>query len=53
MEASAVTDWASVSSVRLTLSFESADAAVSTATTGDRRLTTATTSTIALRNRMP
>lgn len=53
VDASAVTDWASVSSVRLTLSFESADAAVSTATTGDRRLTTATTSTIALRNRMP
>ena len=53
VEASAVTDWASVSSVRLTLSFESTDAAVSTASTGDRRLTTSTTSTIALRNRMP
>lgn len=53
VDASAVTDWASVSSVRLTLSFESTDAAVSTDTTGDRRLTTATTSTIALRNRMP
>ena len=53
VDASAVTDWASVSSVRLTLSFESTDAAVSTASTGDRRLTTSTTSTIALRNRMP
>lgn len=52
-EAVAVTDWASVSSVRLTLSFESQEGAVSTATSGERRLSTATTSTIALRNRMP
>ena len=53
VDASAVTDWASVSSLRLTLSFESTDAGVSTVTTGERRLATATTSTIALRNRMP
>lgn len=53
VDASAVTDWASVSSVRLTLSFESADAGVSTATAGERRLSTTTSSTVALRNRMP
>ena len=53
VDATAVTDWASVSSVRVTLTFESAEAGVSTDTTGERRLATTTTSTIALRNRMP
>lgn len=53
VDASSVTDWASVSSVRLTLSFESQEGGVSTATAGERRLSNTTSSTVALRNRMP
>ena len=53
VDASSVTDWASVSSVRLTLSFESQEGGVLTATAGERRLSNTTSSTVALRNRMP
>ncbi|WP_374260781.1 PilW family protein [Zoogloea sp.] len=48
-----ISDWTQVISVRITLTFESQSANVSTATTGDRRLTTVATDTIMLRNRTP
>ena len=50
-KASDITDWGKILAVRLTLSFESQDQGVSTASSGDRRIGTATTSTILLRNR--
>lgn len=53
VDATAITDWTTVSSVRVTLTFESYEAGVTTDTTGERRLSTTTTNTIALRNRMP
>ncbi len=53
VNASDVTDWSAIVAVRLTLSFESQDAGVSTANTADRRLGTVATSTILLRNRLP
>ncbi|MBP7393140.1 MAG: prepilin-type N-terminal cleavage/methylation domain-containing protein [Zoogloea sp.] len=53
VNASDVADWGSIVAVRLTLSFESQDAGVSTASTGDRRLGTVASSTILLRNRLP
>lgn len=53
LDASAVTDWTAVIAVRLTLTFESIDKNVTTATTGERRITTMATNTIMLRNRIP
>lgn len=53
VDATSITDWGSVISVRLTLNFEGLDKNVATGGTGDRRITTAATSTIMLRNRTP
>lgn len=59
VDATDITDWASVSSVRVELTFVSLDAGGATNAVGDttdakeRRLVKTTTSTIALRNRMP
>ena len=53
VDAASVTDWGAVIAVRLTLNFEGIDKNVTTGTAGERRITTAATSTIMLRNRTP